>query len=162
VDENRIAYVGHSFGATWGGVLVAVEKRIKTCILMGGLPSVTDFSLRGAPKFDRYMKILEEQVPKDMLEGFVAVISPLSPERFVRHAAPCSILFQFGLYDSWISKKAADIYFEAANGPKEARWYPTSHEFTDTAALLDRASWLEREIGLAPATPILGKVMRLE
>src|SRR5262249_19199775 len=29
VDPKRIAYVGHSYGATWGGALAGVEKRIK-------------------------------------------------------------------------------------------------------------------------------------
>lgn len=40
VGPNRIAYVGHSRGATWGAPLAAVEKRIKVFVLMGGLPKV--------------------------------------------------------------------------------------------------------------------------
>src|SRR5215469_13334231 len=40
VDADRIGYVGHSLGATWGASLAAAEKRIKVLVLMGGLPKV--------------------------------------------------------------------------------------------------------------------------
>lgn len=156
VDENRIAYVGHSFGATWGGVLAAVEKRIKTCVLMGGLPSLTDFSLGGAPKFDNYIRILEEQVPNEMLEAYLATIAPLAPGRFVGRAAPCSVFMQFGTYDSWISRRAAESYYDAASEPKRIEWYPTSHEFTDVRSLLDRAQWFEERIGLKTVSVVPG------
>lgn len=32
VDSERIGYVGHSFGATWGGVLAGVEPRLHTLV----------------------------------------------------------------------------------------------------------------------------------
>lgn len=33
VDPRRLAYVGHSYGAQWGAILSAVDKRIKTAVL---------------------------------------------------------------------------------------------------------------------------------
>src|SRR5437773_5568250 len=38
VDSNRIAYVGHSSGAHWGAILSAVDRRLKTVVLMTGVP----------------------------------------------------------------------------------------------------------------------------
>lgn len=38
VDAKRIAYVGHSYGAQWGAILSAVDKRMKTTVLIGGVP----------------------------------------------------------------------------------------------------------------------------
>ena len=37
VDPKRIAYVGHSLGATWGGAIAVTERRFKALVLMGGL-----------------------------------------------------------------------------------------------------------------------------
>lgn len=159
VDPQRIAYVGHSFGATWGGVLCAVEKRIRTFVLIGGLPSLTDFSLKGAQKFDEYVRMLQSRLPKEKLDKYVEMISPLSPVRFVPHSAPSSVFMQFAIYDSWISERAARIYFEAAGEPKKVKWYPTSHEFNHLGALLDRARWLEREIGIGPVEPLLSGIL---
>src|SRR6185503_12661500 len=38
VDRTRLGYVGHSYGAQWGAVLSAVDKRMKATVLMGGVP----------------------------------------------------------------------------------------------------------------------------
>ena len=45
VDPNRIAYVGHSSGAHWGAILSAVDRRLKTVVLMAGVPSETTILL---------------------------------------------------------------------------------------------------------------------
>ena len=37
VDPERLAYVGHSYGAQWGSILSAVDKRMKTSILVAGV-----------------------------------------------------------------------------------------------------------------------------
>jgi cephalosporin-C deacetylase-like acetyl esterase len=42
VDGKRVAYVGHSLGATWGGTLSALEPRFNAYVFMGGLPSLGD------------------------------------------------------------------------------------------------------------------------
>jgi dienelactone hydrolase len=159
VDPARIAYVGHSFGATQGGVLAGVEKRIRAFVLMGGLPSVTDLSLGGARQFDEYAALVEERVPPELREKHRELIAPLAPEAFIGFAAPSAVLMQFGRYDSWISKRAADAYFAAASEPKDVRWYPTSHEFTDIDALADRALWLRNQIGIGSVTPILERTI---
>lgn len=36
LDSNRLSYVGHSFGALFGGILTGVENRIKSYVLMAG------------------------------------------------------------------------------------------------------------------------------
>lgn len=39
VDPNRIAYVGHSAGAHWDAILSGVDRRLKTVVLMAGVPT---------------------------------------------------------------------------------------------------------------------------
>lgn len=43
VDRNRLVYVGHSLGATWGGVLAGVEDRIKGYVLMAGFSRMSEW-----------------------------------------------------------------------------------------------------------------------
>jgi dienelactone hydrolase len=103
VAPGRIGYVGHSFGATWGGVLAGVEKRLKAYVLMGG-----------------YGK--DSSIPEQ-----------LSPYLYVGHAAPAALLFQFALNDEFISITAANEYFQAASEPKTILWYDTTHAFNAQA-----------------------------
>jgi hypothetical protein len=46
VDPKRLAYIGHSYGAQWGSILSAVDKRMKTSILMAGVAEMADILLR--------------------------------------------------------------------------------------------------------------------
>ena len=150
IDARRLAYIGHSFGATQGGVLAGVEKRIATFILIAGLPSLVDFSATGARKLEELNKSVLQYLSKDQVDKYVAAISPLTPTNFVGHSSPSSVLMQFATYDSWIPRLSAERFFAAAGEPKQIKWYVTSHEFNDPQALADRARWLEREIGLRP------------
>ena len=50
-------------------------------------------------------------------------------------------------------------YAAAASGPKEVKWYDTGHDLNDVQALLDRASWLRKRVGLRPIGPILREKM---
>jgi dienelactone hydrolase len=143
VDGKRIAYVGHSLGATWGGALAGVEKRIGSYVLMGGLPRVTDVF-----GDDWFARQLQKAFKKEQLQAYVEVLSPINPERFVGHAAPAPILFQFARHDRFISEKAAADYEKAASAPKEARRYFTSHEFGDEDSARDRREWLFRQLAL--------------
>lgn len=124
VDANRLGYVGHSYGATMGGVLAGVEKRIHAYILMAG-----------HPQFSR-----AEFAP------------PLSSPRFdaihyIGHAAPAALFFQFAEKDEYIIKQAALQFYEAGSDPKIIQWYDASHELNDQAQL-DRIAWLKQELGL--------------
>lgn len=42
VSAARLAYVGHSYGATLGGVITVGERRFRALVLMGGFASISD------------------------------------------------------------------------------------------------------------------------
>ena len=46
VDAKRLAFVGHDYGAIFGGIVAGVEKRVKACVLMAGMGNFSDWSLR--------------------------------------------------------------------------------------------------------------------
>ncbi len=148
VDAKRIAYVGHSYGATWAGVLAAVEKRIKAHVVMGGLPTLADFS---AGTF--IGEWVHKNYNQQQIEKYIATLAPIEPERFAGHAAPSTLFFQFAHHDRYITPKLAKEYWDAASQPKVQKWYYCSHEFNDPAALMDRDEFLRQHLRLKPVAP---------
>src|SRR5215469_1741247 len=146
VAPSRIGYVGHSLGVTWGAPLAAAEKRIKVFVLMGGLPKVP-------PDWDGdsfYQQVQRATTPKAEFDKEAAVLALIEPERFAVNTGPAKIYFQWAQHDMFISRKSADEYFNAVGGPKEQRWYFTSHDFNDAKSKSDRLSWIMRELKLKP------------
>ena len=150
VDPKRVAYVGHSYGATWGGALAGVEKRIKCYVLMGGLPTLADFS-----QGTWYDDFVHKTYTREQVTKYQQVMSEVAPEILVGHAAPATVMFQWAQHDRYITPKSAKEYFQAASQPKLQMWYYSSHEFNDPAALMDRDQFLQQQLRLRPVVPII-------
>lgn len=147
VDPRRIAYVGHSLGATWGGALAVSERRFKALVLMAGF---SEFSV-SAKEFDIPPSQLEKAQP------FLKAIAPFDADRLLPHAAPAAVLLQFARSDEFISHEDALRSSNATSEPKVVKWYEGGHDFADPRALPDRAEFLRQHIGIAPLRPILMK-----
>jgi dienelactone hydrolase len=145
VDPKRIAYVGHSLGATWGGALAVSERRFKALVLMAG--------------FSQYSVSAKEfEIPPSQLEKaqpFLAAVAPLDNDKLLPHAAPAALLFQFAWFDPYITHEDAQRSAQSASEPKTVKWYEGGHDFADPRALPDRAEFLHQQIGIAPLRPIL-------
>jgi dienelactone hydrolase len=145
VDPSRIAYIGHSYGAQWGAILSAVDKRMKTCILMGGVGAQADMWERSK---EPEMVELRKGYPAEKRAAYLKVYSQLDGIRYVPHAAPVALYFQFARFDRYFDDQSMNAYFAAASEPKRISWYPAGHDLNDPAAWADRARWLEKHIGL--------------
>jgi hypothetical protein len=58
------------------------------------------------------------------------------------------LLFQFARFEQYFNEAAMRQYARAASEPKLVLWYDTGHALNDVRALVDRANWLRRHIGM--------------
>lgn len=133
IDPKRIAYVGHDFGAMYGTVMGAVDKRATTYVLMAGIPHFIDWFL-----FARKPKSLDD---------YRRQIAPLDPVNFVSQLAPAPVFFQFAAHDEYVSAAAAAEFYGAALPRKQTATYDTHHHMRGTDVSADRVTWLIRTLG---------------
>jgi len=132
VDINRIAFVGHSLGALFGGILSGVDKRIRASVLMAGVGSFTDVALLNMPNLSG-----------GELEKYEKIMEPIDPERQIKNAASSALLFQFGLQDVFFPRLKSLDYYEAGSEPKSIRWYNADHYSLNEVGRSDRIEWLK-------------------
>ena len=142
VDPRRLAYVGHSLGATVGGTLAGVEKRPAAFVLMAGYPSLTHAVMNND---DQGSIAFQELATPEQRDAYVKAMEPLDALYYVYAAALAKILFQFAKRDEFISPWDAAAYIRSAKGPKEVLWYDTDHSFNE-AARRDRDEWLAKNL----------------
>lgn len=152
VDPNRIAYVGHSSGAHWGAILSAVDRRLKTVVLMAGVPTEATILMESD---DPDHVGFRQNTPREQLDNYFRIVSPLDAINYVPHAAPTPLLFQFARFEQYFNESAMRRYAQAASEPKLVLWYDTGHGLNDVRPLIDRANWLQRHIGVRPVAAIL-------
>lgn len=134
-DPGRFAYVGHDFGAMYGVVAGAADKRPTAYVLMAGTPHFPDWFLY-------YPKLGDEE-----RETFKKEFEPIDPVTLVPQLAPAPVLFQFGVRDVHVPSKRAEAFFAAAEEPKEIFWYESGHGLNENA-VNDRLDWLDSELQL--------------
>jgi dienelactone hydrolase len=144
VDPKRLAYVGHSLGATVGGTLAGIEKRPAAYVLMAGYPSLTHAMLHG---HDQGALAFRELQSPESQKAYLDAMAPLDALDYIGHAAPAKLLFQFAKNDELITPWDAAAYLEAAPEPREVKWYDTDHYF-DEGARRDRDEWLNYSLTL--------------
>ncbi len=144
VDPARIGYVGHSYGAQWGAILTAVDRRIKAAALVAGVPDLDCIFRRDEPD----IAALRQSLPAGVLEAYLKTLSPLSAINYVPRSAPASLLFQFSRFERNFERDAMERYAAAASEPKRVIWYDTGHEVLDIQAISDRGRFIADQLGL--------------
>ena len=145
VDPKRLAYVGHSYGAQWGSILSAVDKRMKTSVLMAGVGEIGDIFLRGN---DPGIIELRKSRPPGQFERYEQIAGEIDALHFVGHAAPIPLLFQFANFEQLFDKTSMEHYATTATDPKKVLYYDAGHDLNDPQALQDRCDWLAKYIDL--------------
>ncbi len=137
VEAEHIAYVGHSLGALFGGILAGVEDRIKTYVLMAGVGSFTDIAVLNLP-----------QLRGPALDHYRQVLAPIDPLHYIQFAAPAPLLFQFGLQDRSFACAKFIEFAGSGSEPKVVKWYHAGHHLPDPGARRDRLDWLRAHLSL--------------
>lgn len=141
VDDDRIAYLGISYGAAMGALFVGIEERLAAAVLVvgdGGL--VSHFT---GPEDVGYMSSLSCATRL----GWLRAMTPIEPIRFIAHATPTPLLLQNGRSDTLVPVSDAELLHAAAPQPKTPLWYNAGHGLNLQAAW-DRHDWLTAQIGL--------------
>lgn len=158
VDSNRIAYVGHSSGAHWGAILSAVDRRLKTVVLMAGVPNESTILMESDDP--DYVNARESAEAKKEIAVYLKIVSPLDAINYVPNAAPTPLLFQFARFEQYFNEASMLRYERAASEPKLVLWYDSGHGLNGVRPLIDRANWLQRHIGMKPVAPMLRSTLR--
>jgi cephalosporin-C deacetylase-like acetyl esterase len=145
-DPERVAYVGHSFGAGVGAKLAGVEKRIGSFVLMANQYSLREF-------------IYDEQNPimaaerKKRGEAWIKAYFEKFPwddaRPFAERSAPAAVFLQYGKNDEPLPPSAARLSFAVFAEPKRMEFYDAGHEL-DARARADRVKWLATRLKLGP------------
>jgi hypothetical protein len=147
VDPHRLAFVGHSFDATAGALLDAVDKRFAAFVFMGGPQSTRQLVLASDSP---HMLALRKSIPSAKLEQELTASAWADPATYAAQLGPAPALFQYGLHDEeWVPLADAKDFFAQASGPKEVEFYDSDHAL-NAAARRDRITFLERHLALRP------------
>jgi hypothetical protein len=142
VDDDRIAYLGISYGAAMGGLLAGAEHRIAAFVLISGDGGLVEhFSGpedRSGPLF---------MLSPARRRAWLAAMRPIEPLRWVKRAS-APILFLFGRHDHLVPVLDQTRYWRAAPQPKQIRWYDSDH-MPPPQASCDAARFLGKQIGIA-------------
>ncbi len=140
VDPNLLGFLGVSYGAAMGSLLVGVEPRIDAAALMvgdGGL--VAHFTEGGEPTVE------VAGVPR--IDEWLQRMAPIEPSLFLADAAPMPLLLVSGRNDEFIPEADSIAWHEAAGEGSQAVWVETGH-FLSPEVWADTYSWLGRHLGL--------------
>jgi len=134
IDPARVAFVGHDFGAMYGMMAEALDRRSRTCVFLAATPHFIDW-------------FLFRQQPKD-LEVYKQQISAIDPVLFLPKIAPAPVFLQFASKDFYVSAGEAAEFYAAAGPRKHMATYDADHALHPPEVAADRVAWLVRELGL--------------
>lgn len=142
VDQERLAFVGYSYGGSIGGLLAGIERRIKAYGLMVSSGGSVSFCTVGQR---RHCNL--DDIPVAKRQQWLKLMQPIEPIRYIGQAAPATLLFLNGLNDQVIEYNDAVAFQQAASEPKQVKWYEAGHGLSPEA-IRDLAIWLAKQVHL--------------
>lgn len=135
VDANKLHFVGHDYGATFGAMLLGLEQHFSSAVLMAGIADISDWYVYGSGT----------GIPQGKdLENFKQQFHWVNSYKLIQYSRS-KLLFQYAQNDAFISlKQAEDLYKNVKN--REVKFYETDHSLKVKSAEDDRISFLLKNI----------------
>ena len=137
VDAERMALVGHDFGAMYSSIVFGADPTLDGLVMMAPTARWGDWFLR-------YWEIADPD------EAYQVAMAPLDPVTWLPEASGRPMRLQFGSNDQYVPADVAEEIAAAAGEGAEVRTYEAGHPLNDEARA-DRAAWLTDLLGLALA-----------
>jgi dienelactone hydrolase len=152
VDPKRLAYVGHSCGATAGGVVSGLDKRFRAFVLMaGGLSD--DIEIK-SPEFQEF----RQKMGAEKVDAFVARYSWADAGKYISRAAPATLFLQYATQEKFLTPDRAKATAALASEPKKFKLYDAPHAL-NAEARRDRIAFLTEQLQLKPLPPdVIAKI----
>lgn len=135
IDGERVGLVGFSHGAIVGGLVMAVEPRIKGGVLVlggGDLSGIIGSSNQGSLRRLREGVMADEDLrPEEFYETAGAILEDVDPLTYAPLVASWKLLMINARFDRVIRRPYVEVLWRAYGRP-ELIWLPTGHY---TAAL---------------------------
>jgi len=136
IDRRNIYFVGHSYGATLGGLLAGIEQRIKGGVLMAGLPNISRTMIEG--KNDVWKKDWDHDTLRFM--QVANELSEMEPENSIGHSR-WKIYHQVAEKDEYVKPEQSNRFMSRTPRPYTSSYYHAGHLFNDEA-MNDRIKWI--------------------
>jgi pimeloyl-ACP methyl ester carboxylesterase len=136
VDRRNIYFIGHSYGATLGGLLAGLEPRIKGGILMAGLPNISKFMM--AEKQGVWKKNWDADTVRFL--QVAKELSAMEPENSIVNSK-WKIYHQVAEKDEMVKREQSDRFMNKTPKPFTSSSYPAGHLF-NSQAMEDRMNWI--------------------
>ncbi len=143
VDDERLGFVGHSWGASLGVVLAAVDPRPGSLVLITGRPSWTGFL---ASSDDEWVVRQRERSGADAWDRYLRLMAPLDAMAEIANVDATRLFLQYGTADTVVPTDVSAELIEAATGAR-ADMYDAGHAL-DEGATADRVGWLVERLDL--------------
>ncbi|HEX5579603.1 MAG TPA: acetylxylan esterase [Candidatus Limnocylindria bacterium] len=145
VDPERLGFVGHSWGASLGVVLAAVDERPGSLVIITARPSWTGFLAAGS---EGWVRSAHERVGEEDWQQYLSLMAPLDATAEIDNVDGGRLYLQYGTADDVVPEDVSVQLIDAAQGAK-SDLYPAPHALNDDATA-DRVRWLVERLGLAP------------
>jgi pimeloyl-ACP methyl ester carboxylesterase len=153
VDPERLALVGHSYGAMMGAVAASIDPRFRAAVFEAGLLGM---SIHIATSPGSWAAGVRKELGSG-LAHFVELVSVADAKHYIGHAPAIPKLFQSAWYDPGVPQSDAQDFFQTATEPKQLKWYETGHDIDDIGAMADRAHFLAHALNLPDMDRVLNR-----